>query len=499
MRTLNSSHKLLLFLSLMFTSLAWTFTTPMSGVADEGAYSVYANLVASGQGYGDGKVPTYIAGLEKLTCHAHQPEVTANCPLINEWNNSGEKLVPIERAGMISGYPYPYFWIIGQPSRILTGFEAQYGMRLFSFLMAFGMIGLAITYWPKTHPKTMVIGFLAVFTPMVASFSGSINPNGFEIVAGLSLSALLGSILLKNHEATISKGHRISVVIVSLALSTAKPWSFFLTLLIYAAFLGLTIIPKRFSFSSKSLGFDKMISFRDKSFCLAVLVASAIIGWLSNSTYREVMAELGTKDAVLPFGDAIRFFMANFSNYQKEFIGILGWRDHAPPEFVLTLWLSAIVFSLIYTMRNLRLLSNLLLLIYLAVAFVALPITSLKVLGLLGGAGYQGRYAGALFTGIVMLCIVLLHINGKNPEVLASNELSLWVIGGFALFNITSLAWSFHRYSVGFPIWKDPLPYSYKWVPDYWHIGLLALVGSVIFSIMLARMINKSPQNVFEQ
>jgi hypothetical protein len=480
----------------MFTSLAWTFTTPMSGVADEGAYSVYANVVASGQGYGDGKVPTYIAGLAKLNCHAFDQKVTANCPLIDEWNNEGDDLVPIGRIGMIGGYPYPYFWIIGQPSRIFTGFEAQYGMRLFSFLMAIGMIGLAIMHWPKSHPKTMILGFLAVFTPMVASFSGAINPNGFEIVAGLSLSALLGSIFLKIEQGTITKAHRAAIVLVSLALSTAKPWSFFLTVLIYGAFLGLTIVPRRFSFSSKSLGFSNMLSLLDKCFYLSVLAISVIIGWISNAKYRQVMDELGTKEGVLPLDYSIRFFMANFTNFQKEFIGILGWRDHAPPEFVLSLWLSAIVFFLIYTMRNVRLLSNLFLVIYLGAAFIALPIYSLKVLGLLGGAGYQGRYAGALFTGIVMLCIVLLHINGKQPERLVSNELTLWVIGGFALFNFTSLAWSFHRYSVGFPIWKDPLPYDYKWIPDYWYLALAALALSLAFSIILGKSVlnSKNPK-----
>jgi hypothetical protein len=493
------SVKSLLFLSLMLTSLAWTFMTPISGVADEDQYSVYANVVASGQGYGDAKIPTYLADLESINCHKRKQEETANCPNANYWNNSGDKLVKVKSAEMINGYPYPYFWIVGQPSRILSGFEALYGMRIFAWAMACLVVGLAVMNWPNSHTRTMVLGFMAVFTPMVASTSGAVNPNGFEILAGLSLSALLGSVLLKGKGDEISNSHRVSIVFVSLALSTTKPWSFFLTALIYTAFLALTFVPKKLSFTSKSLNLQNLISLRDKCFYLAVLSISVTTGWISNALYREVMAERGTEELVLPFWYAVRIFLGSFTTFQKEFIGIFGWRDHAPQEFVLMLWLSAIVFALIYTMRNLRSLSNLFLISYLSIAFVALPIVSLEVLGLLGGAGYQGRYAGALFTGVIFLCIVLLDINGRNPESLVSNELLLWVISGFVALNASSLIWSFHRYSVGFPLAWERFPFEYEWAPDYWYIALLALASSFAFSFKLAKIITKSTRNVIEQ
>ena len=496
LRVSNLSNKSLIFLSLIFTSLAWTFTTPIVGIADENQYIMYANVVASGQGYGEAKVPAYIAYVNDLKCFAGLQEVTAACQDVKGWNKWGDDLVPIGTDGMIGGYPYPYFWIVGQPSRVFDGFEALYVMRTFAWLMACTVIGLAILHWPKTHPKTMVLGFMAVFTPMVASTFGAVNPNGFEIVAGLSLSALLGSVLLKNGEASISNGHLASIGLVTLALSTVKPWSFLLTILIYGAFLGLTLIPKKLTFKSKSLNLPNLISLRDKCLLISFLVIASIAGWISNATYREVMSERGSEDLVLPFWYAVRIILGNFTIFLKEFIGILGWRDHAPQEFVLMLWMSAIIFAIIYAMRNLRYLSNLFLLLYLSVAFLALPIVSLKVLGLLGGASYQGRYAGSLFTGIVILCVVLLQINGKNPESLASNELLLWVISGFLVFNTSSLIWSFHRFSVGFPLAWERFPFEYEWIPDYWYVGLFASILSLVFPAMLARSIGKTRSDI---
>jgi len=481
------SVKSLLFVVLSSLSLSWSFVTPFAGVPDEAAYSVYANVVASGQGYGDAKVPVYISNVGALTCFAFQPNQSATCQKDSGWQDLDEELVDVGRSGMISAYPYPYFWVVGQPSRVLSGFEAVYAMRLFALALSISMIGLAILNWPRSHPKSMVIGFLGVFTPLVASMAGVVNPNGFEIIAGFSLGGLLASIILKKNDKKLEVSHLVSILIVSLALSVAKPWSFLFTIVIFGGFLGFTLLPN-FRFAKvKSTFPSKIVSIRDQIWLAAILILSVTAGWISNSSYREVMEEVGTKDKIGPVTFYFKLVLGNFTGYAQELIGILGWRDHAAPAFVLVLWLGAIVFALIFTFLNLDVTRKLFLILYVAVVFLALPVYSSRALGLLGGAGYQSRYAGALFTGLVFLCIAYLHSMGLKLESLIASKFLKAIIFSFVFAHVATLTWSFHRYSVGFPLVDKEFPFTYTWVPDYWIVALSGIAVFLFSSTVLIR------------
>jgi len=464
-------------------TLTWTFMTPFGGVADEPAYALYANVVASGQGYGPAKVPAYVAGFDALTCFAFKPDVTARCPQEAGWESLGEGLVSVRSDNMISGYPDAYFWIVGQPSRVLSGFPAVYLMRFFSWALGMSLITLMVLFWPRLHRSSLVIATLLASTPMVGSFVGAINPNGFEIVSGLSLSGLLTSLMLNSDQRGRSlvrnSMHLSAILIAMLALSVAKPWSFIFTFTITSAFLLASIVMalqgKWRAGTSRGTGYRRSESL----WILLMLALSIVVGYASNGTYRSVMAQRGTTKGVVSLWDSTYVILNNFTGYALELIGIFGWRDHGPPLLVLVLWASAIVAFVIYGLGRLLIPYRVLLLGFITGVLLVIPAFSNKVLGLLGGAGFQSRYVGAVFCAIPFIVVAYLYLSGRPLEVLPAANLAPALVWWFFVLQIASLSWSFMRFSVGFPLVKHQLFWDFQWVPNYWFV---ALVGLLVFA-----------------
>ena len=468
-------------------TLAWTFMTPFGGVADEPAYAVYANVVASGQGYGPAKIPVYVAGLNTLTCFAFKPDVTAHCQQEAGWESLGEGLVGVGADNMITGYPEAYFWIVGQPSRVLSGFPAVYLMRSFSWGLGMSLITLMVLFWPRPHRSSLVIAALLASTPMVGSFVGAINPNGFEIVSGLALSGLLTALMLnsgqKSYSLVRNSMHLAAILIAMLALSVAKPWSFIFTFTITSAFLLASMVVgwrgKWRAGIARGTGFRRPESL----WILLMLCLSIVVGYASNGTYRSVMAERGTTKGVVPLWDSTYVILNNFTGYALELIGIFGWRDHGPPLFVLVLWASAIVAFVVYALGRLLTPYRVLLLGFITGVLLVIPAFSNKALGLLGGAGFQARYVGAVFCAIPFIMVAYLYLSGRPLEVLPAANLAPTLVVWFFVLQIASLSWSFMRFSVGFPLVTHKIFWDFQWVPNYWFVvlvGLLVFAGSSI-------------------
>jgi hypothetical protein len=461
-------------------TLVWTFMTPIAGVVDEPAYSIYANVVASGQGYASASVPLDIAGMGKLACFAFKPRINAHCQQNNNWESLGKQLVPVTKGQMISGYPAPWFWIVGQPSRFFAGFHALYLMRLVSWGLDMSLIALMVLFWPWRHRSSLVIAALLASTPMVGSFAGAINPNGFEIVSGLSLSGLLAALMLhpgRHSGPPLRKSmHLASIFLVMLALSVAKPWSFIHTLVITLAFLlGSAVVRlKRKRHADMTMG----SGYRRPEFrwILIMLSLSLAVGYASNGTYRDAMALKGTTKGVLPLWDALYLILSNFTGYTLELIGVLGWREFGPPSFVLVLWAGAVVAFVIYALSRLLVPYRVLLLGFITGALLVIPVFSSKALGLLGGAGFQGRYVGALFCAIPFIVVAYLYLSGVPLEMSPAARVAPALVGWFFVLQVATLFWSFLRFSVGFPLVKIHVFQPFQWVPNYWFVVLMGLL-----------------------
>jgi hypothetical protein len=210
-----------------------------------------------------------------------------------------------------------------------------------------------------------------------------------------------------------------------------------------------------------------------------MLGLSIVVGYASNGTYRNVMAARGTTKFVLPLWDATYLILNQFTRYALELIGIFGWRDHTPPLFVVVLWASAIVAFIVYALGRLLVPYKLLLLGFITGVLLIIPAFSNKATALLGGAGFQARYVGAVFCAIPFIVVAYLYLSGRPLEALPAANLAPTLVWWFFVLQIASLSWSFMRFSVGFPLVKHQLFWDFQWVPNYWFV---ALVGLLVFA-----------------
>jgi hypothetical protein len=467
-----------LFALVAFVNLMWASTTPIGGVADEPAYAVYANVVASGQGFGDANIPNYLASLPALTCMAHKKEVTADCQRKSEWFSTSNEPVKISKDVMISGYPEPYFYIVGQPSRFLNGLHAMYGMRLVSTFLMLAMVGLMVLLWPKKNYALLAVGTIVAVTPMFTTFTTAVNPNGFEIACGLSLAGLLAGLLIDREAFEkmnfIWKSRVVAILLISLSLSVAKPLSYLYTVLIIAmplcALIGSSLVK-----ATKPRGFDKFVSKLESALLVGIVLFSCLVGYFSNSKYREVMELRGTESGVLSLGDSTRTVISNFASYAIEHFGWLGWRDHTSPLWVLIAW-AAIYFGIVYLfVRNLTIWSKISILGFMVLTYLVIPIVSTKALGLLGGAGFQSRYTGALFVSLPLIVGAIYTIVLRKPILVPILDFRNFVVV-IALMHFSTLFWSYSRFGIGFPLFEKTLWWDLKWVPDYWEVAIIFCV-----------------------
>jgi hypothetical protein len=489
----------LLSIFIFSLSFSWLFVTPLGNVADEPWYTVYANAVASGQPYGQVRIPKYLAENNKLACPAFHPNITADCQAESKWDAKNQKLVKVAPADLIRGYPEPYFEFVGQPSRILAGVHSLYGMRIFSLALCLFSLVILIWAWPRRYLLSLTLALVLVMTPMVTSFMSAVNPNGFEMVSGLVLSGLLTALILTD------LGDRKKILFIKVAviieagfLSVAKPWSFIYAILIITTFatgiLASKIKIRTDASRQQDFRFHETILPIKLSELILLSALSGVIGFLSNSSYRKAMDLLGTKEAVLSLKNSARIIVPNITSYAMEFIGFLGWRDYYPPMSVRVIWAALLAVLVLIAVSALNVYQRSVAISYILALLLVLPIASTKALGLLAGAGFQSRYVGSLFCALPFIFIALLRLSnakGLNPY---SHGLIPTLILLFIYAHIATLFWTFIRYSVGFPL-EGINPWIFRWAPDYWYLSLIAIIIFVASGLVLRSKIKLIIEN----
>ena len=479
-------------------TLAWTFMTPFGEVADEPGYAVYANVVASGQEFGTVVVPSYIANAGYARCISNTLSAKCQSNLPKDFSNVN-KIKITEKLIYNNGGPEPYFWVVGQPSRVFSGFLAFYLMRLFAWILGMTLMALMIIFWPILHRASLVFATLLVLTPMVGSFFGAINPNGFEMVSGFALAGLLSALMLKSssedYSLRDSAPHLGAIFIAMMALSVAKPYSFLFTLLISFSFLitfGVVSLNKKWSSTStRTTGYNRPVFL----WLASSLVLSVLVGYESSVDYMRTVARRGTPEAIMSLPDSTRVILSNFTNYALELIGFLGWRSHVPPTFVVILWAAALVSFGIYVFTRMVFAYKVLFIVFLVLVFLVVPVFSLQALGLLGGAGFQTRYIGAIFCSIPFIAIAYLILSNSPFEISPAAKLTPALICCFFIFQIFALGQSFIFYSIpgGQLLYSVPI---FDWIPNYWVVTVLALLGFLMTSMALYKQLRESNRTV---
>ena len=181
-----------ILLACLVLHLAWAFAMPITSAPDEPAHIYRAlslwngDLVPSGRAP-DGqwlvRVPQSVNTYAESTfCTRWHPETPASCSGPTATASDGATTVETAAARY---FPL-YYYAVGWPGHLDTGVTGFYAMRVMSLLVASVLLALAVTTVLKTVGGRWASLVLPIaITPQVLWLGSAVNPNAWELDAGL--------------------------------------------------------------------------------------------------------------------------------------------------------------------------------------------------------------------------------------------------------------------------------------------------------------------------
>ena len=194
-----------LFALFMLGCLAWTVATPLMATPDEGAHAVRAAGVARGQLLPERKRFVIEAWMQRVP-EAYGESGRAACfgrPLFA--NEDHRKIVTpacvpqfhgSDRLETVPTYEFrgspAYYWLTGLPSLVWPDRPGMFGMRILNGLAFSALVASAFASALARRRRSWAVAGVAVaLTPMVWYLGATVNPNGTEIAAAITLWATL--------------------------------------------------------------------------------------------------------------------------------------------------------------------------------------------------------------------------------------------------------------------------------------------------------------------
>lgn len=470
--------KVHLNLSIAFVSscFVWLAVSPLGSIPDEPVHVIYsASVVRAELGiqedWGVVNVPSAVAAAPSKACFAFKTNIIASCQTKLFQDGTDSKTV----LGT-TGYPPLYYSLVGFPT--LFGFTETtwYLMRVVSILLSSLLVIYALFSAKETLTANSSVGVLLALTPMVSYMVASVNPNGLEIVAGITLTFSLVHFWFatRNDAYESSKKLLLSATLSALVLSTVRPYSWILTL----ALLSVLIIGCKGLFRAMFLRASKGFAF--------VILFSTLIGLSWTIFVRASQSRFGIEVVLneqASFRQIVRETVPRLDNYWTSTVGLYGWIDHTGFQIVDQIWISSIALMAIFTLMIGQVRENISVALLVLGSVVLAPI-GIYLLLFTDGVGYQSRYAMALTCSIPLLVNGLLSNRDESrndsilritvPVVCASAFIGAW-------FN------SVFRYSFGLPIHipdREEMVQLLNWTPNWLQIlGLLSVI--VFISVVI--------------
>lgn len=469
-------------LSIAFVSscFVWLAVSPLGSIPDEPVHVIYSASVVRGElgiqeDWGVVNVPSAVAAAPSKACFAFKANTIASCQtkLIQDGADSKTVLGT-------TGYPPLYYSLVGLPT--LFGFTETtwYLMRIVSILLSSLLVIFSLFSAKETLKKNSSVGVLLALTPMVSYMVASVNPNGLEIVAGITLTFSLVHFWLttRNNANENSKKLLLSAALSALVLSTIRPYSWILTL----ALLSVLIIGCNGLFRAMFLRANKGLSF--------VVVFSPLIGLFWTIFVRASQSKFGIEVVLSEqssFKQIVRETVPRLDNYWTSTVGLFGWIDHAGFQILDQVWISAIALMAILTLMIGQVREKISVALLVFGSVVLAPI-GIYLLLFTDGVGYQSRYAMALTCSIPLLLNGLL-LNGDESRNDSILRITVPVVVTSAFIG----AWfnSAFRYSFGLPIHipdREETVEVLNWTPIWLQIlGLISVIAFISVAINSVR------------
>lgn len=443
--------------------LLWCLASPLGSVPDEPSHAIRAAAVVRGdfapQPRDDlptqarAEVPRAIAFMHERICYAFQPEVPASC--VADFVGDPDQIV---MTGTSAGTNHPlYYAIVGLPSLLLNGDAALYGMRALNAILCAAALAVAAVQLSLLRATrwTWIALFVAV-TPMVLFLAGSINPNGLEVAASISLL----SVLITTFRASFRKpglwAQAALVTTSTLLLTSTRSITLLWVLIIVtvALLLGDRVILRRLLHRT---------AFWTCAAVSALICVAAVVWNLTLPAYAiQEFAGAGTSAR-----EAFVTMLLRTFDFTDGYVGLFGWVDTPSPKFSVIVFSAAIVTlalsALALANRRTRFVIG-----GLIVVMLLVPAVTQAVLAPQLGYIWQGRYMLAMLACLLVVCGVALDdALGRHPlprSLRNATAISLVLVA-------VAQTWSFwstlKRYVVGSngtirdmllsPAWQPPL------------------------------------------
>ncbi|NQX26817.1 DUF2142 domain-containing protein [Microbacteriaceae bacterium VKM Ac-2854] len=316
-------------------ALSWTLGTPVSGAPDEPSHIVKA--AASARGMWTGTIvgvgvetfplPANIGDTGgDMTCFAFHPELDAGCA--GSLDDAGS--ATIDAISGVGSYNPLYYALVGWPSLFLTGTTMVLAMRIVSALIVtffFAVIVYAIAQLDRG--RAVAVTAVAVgFTPMAGYLSGVLSPSGLE-VAGVGAVAALSWLL-----ATSKRALPVLEITVLLAGTVALTANLRAT---SPLFVVLAVAPAVIRW-----GWRPTLAYVARRSTMILAIAAALAAVLGLVWSLRIGLEAGFIPSSNPGRDGLRVAFQNtllsFPSYFRELVGVFGWLDTRPPDWVFTVW-----------------------------------------------------------------------------------------------------------------------------------------------------------------
>ncbi|MGH3737516.1 MAG: DUF2142 domain-containing protein [Micromonosporaceae bacterium] len=456
----------------------WAFALPVDGTYDESQHLIRAYGAASGQLYSPPAKAARGGGAWYDVPRSLLPD-NVNCPWKGE-DPSDKQDASCQhaassdhtrvRTGTTAGRYNPVYYLpVGVPMVLSPDRAGIVGARLVSSLLSALLLASAVVIALRLRSRLMLAAVVLATTPMAANLNGSINPNGFEIAAGVLLWATLLALLRTPEgtwdERTVRRLLVLGAVAASLLLTVRALGPVWLAGI--AVFALVTALPGR-------LGV--LLRRRDTRLLLGGVSAVAVyaVVWMLVS---GAMVAVPTRGGSEGFVDMIRLMTVDRSSFwTDQIIGQFSYGETTLPSWLIVSWyamVAALVLpaALLASRRDRRALIGL----GVASAF-ALVFFEVVYYPTLNWAQH-GRYVMPFGAGLLLLAAVA----GRYPAALGDAgqaALLRLVATATAPLHLYALALVMTRFQSG-P--EAPInPFTGAWLPPAGPlVPLLALTAGV--------------------
>ncbi|GAA3385612.1 DUF2142 domain-containing protein [Cryptosporangium minutisporangium] len=477
--------------SFFLMGAGWAAALPVNGTYDESQHLVRAYAVVSGQVYatptdairGGGAwfdVPRSLLPGE-LDC-TWKNRVAASCQDPAPDDRDTERV-----ASAAGRYNPVYYAVVGVPLLISPDLSGVVAARLVSALGAAVMLGLAVYIAVRRRRPLLVAGLIVVSTPMAMNLNGAINPNGWEIAAGVLLWTTLLTLFRARPGELSERFTRSLVVLAGVTASLLLVLRALGPVLLILILLACLLLARRASVMA-------LVRRHDVWWVLGVgaVVGIYAIGWMLLSGLSDSEGAEGNAAATIPYSDALRqLSLTRVTFWVNQLVGQFSYGETTLPSWTIVAWylmVGALVGPALAVVKRRH---ALVLLAILATSFLALVALELAYLRNIGWSQH-GRYLMPFGVGLVLGAVSLRRVErALGPTGVGRIVPAVAVVTG--LLHVWALLLVQTRFQFGQGYGLNPLRGSWKPPLGSFAPLLAELVGVSLLALLALWIVRRMP------